>query len=179
MPSKTPGPKKGKKKLSNAGDYLHNIVESSLDGIISTDEEGCITTANKAFLELLGYKKGEVAGKHISELSISEQGVYESTSGNSIKITQDYFDSQTSMIANLLDGKEIRNRASYFMRKDGKVIPCEQNISALFNKDGKVNGTVGIVRDVTERKKAEDELRETKDHLDNIIESSLDAIVLN
>ena len=178
MRSKTPGTKKNKKKPSNAKNYLHNIVESSLDGIISTDEEGCIATANKAFLELLGYEKNEVVGKNISELSISEQGVYESTSGNSIKITQDYFDSQTAMIANLLDGKVIRNRASYFIRKDGKIIPCEQNISALFNEEEKVNGAVGIVRDVTERKKAEDELRETKDHLDNIIESSLDAIVL-
>ena len=88
MRSKTPGPKKNKKKPSNAGDYLHNIVESSLDGIISTDKEGCIATANKAFLELLGYEEDEVIGKHISELSISEQGVYELTSGNSIKITQ-------------------------------------------------------------------------------------------
>ena len=178
MKSKIPEQKKDAKHLRNAGDYLHKIVESSLDGIISTDKEGCIATANKAFLELLVYQEDEVIGKHITELSITEQGVYELTSGNSIKITQDYFDNQAAMIANLLDGNTIRNRNSYFMRKDGKVIPCEQNISALYNEEGKVSGAVGIVRDVTEKIKSEKDVTELRDFLDDIFKTTADGILV-
>ncbi len=178
MKSKRPEQKKEENHLSNAGDYLRNIVESSLDGIISTDKEGCIATANKAFLELLGYEEDEVIGKHITEISIRQQGIYELTSGNSLKITQDYFDDQAAMIANLLNGNAIRNRNSYFMRKDGKVIPCEQNISALFNEEGKVNGAVGIVRDVTERVKSEKNVTELRDFLDDIFKTTADGILV-
>ena len=179
MQPKTQERKKVEMKLKNTGDFLHNIIESSLDGIIATDDKGCITRANKAFLELLKYGEDDVVGKHITELSISEEGVYELNTGDSVVITKEYFDKQVAMIASLLEGAEIRNRKSYFVRSDGKIVPCEQNISALYDDEGKINGAVGIIRDIIQRKKVEEELKETKDHLDNLIESSLDGIAVS
>ncbi len=56
---------------------------------------------------------------------------------------------------------------------------CEQNKAALFDGEGKVTGAVGILRDITESTRAERELSRIRDHLDNIIESSLDCIVVS
>ena len=171
--------KQSEKKLRDTKEFLHNIIKSSLDGIITSDSEGYITRVNKAFLELLGYNEKEVVGKHVLEFSIRKSGMYKLTTGDSIEIDKKYFDDQKAMMSNLVEGREIRNRRNYFVRKDGKVVPCEQNISALCNKAGKVTGAVGIIRDISERKKAEEELKETKEHLNNLIESSLDCIVVS
>ena len=42
---------------AKTNDFLNNIIESSLDGFIAVDGQGCIVRANKAFLKLLGYKE--------------------------------------------------------------------------------------------------------------------------
>ena len=62
------------------------------------------------------------------------------------------------------------------------LIPVRSEISFAINK-GKfifvLVGFTGTIIDITERRLAEEELRKTKDHLDNIIESSIDSIVVS
>ena len=104
-------------------------------------------------------------------------GTYELVSGEAIKLTQEFFDSQVAMIDTLLKEKMVVNWESFYCRRDGKVIPVEQNIFYLFSERGEIVASVGIVRDITERRKAEKEIRGTRDFLDNIIESSQDCII--
>ena len=170
--------KQSGKILSNTSDFLHNIVECSLDSIIAADGKGYIIRANKAFLESLGYEEGEVIGKHIAEFSMGETGTYELTTGDSIEITREYFDDQKAMISKLVQGDGIRYRKSYFMRKDGRVIPCEQNISPLYNAEGELTGAVGIIRDITERLKSEKSIVEIRDFLDDIFRTAADGIIV-
>jgi PAS domain S-box-containing protein len=166
------------KKTRNSREFLDNIIESSLDGIIATDDKGYITRTNKAFSELLKYEEDDVLGKHITEFSIREEGTYLLTTGDSIAITREYFDNQEAMIADLLEGGEIRNRKSYFTRKDGKIVPCEQNISALYDEAGKVNGAVGIIRDIAERVNSGKRVEEIRDFLDDIFQTAVDGIMV-
>ena len=56
------------------------------------------------------------------------------------------------------------------------MVDIEMNAALL--KDGNDVKSVAGIRDITARKKAENELRETKEYLDNIIESSLDPIII-
>jgi PAS domain S-box-containing protein len=170
--------KKSVNALRKTKEDLNNLIESSRDGIIATGEEGNITRVNRTFLESLGYKENEVIGKHITEFSIRETGTYELTTGDSIEITKRYFHDQNEMISKLLQGTSIINRKSYFIRKDGKVIPCEQNISPLYNQKGKVEGAVGIIRDITERLKSERNITEIRDFLDNIFKTAADGIIV-
>ena len=170
--------KESGKNLSDTSAFLHNIIESSLDGIIAADGEGYITRTNKAFLESLHYEENEVVGKHIADFSIKEVGTYELTTGDSVDITQEYFDDQNEMISRLVEGTAIRSRKSYFMRKDGKVIPCEQNIAPLYNEAGEVVGAVGIMRDITERLKSDRKVVEIRDFLDDIFKTAADGIIV-
>ena len=64
------------------------------------------------------------------------------------------------------------------MRSDKKIVPVEMNIVYLYDHNREVIGSVGISRDITERKKIEKNLIENRDYLNSIIESSLDSIVV-
>lgn len=164
--------------FGDAQELLHNIIESSLDGIVAVDSQGYIRRINKSFLKIMGYEEHELAGKHMAELSIREAGTYELTTGDSIVITEEYFHDQAAAIANMMAGSEIRNRMSYFARKDGKIIPCEQNISSLYDDQGKVIGAVGIVRNITERRNVLKGIEDIREFLDNIFKTASDGIIV-
>jgi PAS domain-containing protein len=73
----------------------------------------------------------------------------------------------------------VINRETYYFTKDKKVVPVEDSLVFLYNDKGEQIGAVGIARDITERKLSEEAFKKTKDHLDNIIESSIDSIVVS
>ncbi|HPV15704.1 MAG TPA: PAS domain S-box protein, partial [Candidatus Cloacimonadota bacterium] len=67
---------KTRQELLEARNYLENIIKSSLDCVVVTDNNGRVTRANKSFLDLIGYTKDEVAGKMMSAFVPTETGVY-------------------------------------------------------------------------------------------------------
>ena len=87
--------------LRETKDHLDNLIESSLDGIIVSDNKGNVTRANKSFLELIGYEEEDILGKHIMELSITEAGTYRTTSGEVIEIGEEFFNDAMEMSAKL------------------------------------------------------------------------------
>ena len=58
------------KELRGTKEFLENIMESSVDGIVTTDLKGKITYLNRAMEEMLGYQKAELLGNHISILYV-------------------------------------------------------------------------------------------------------------
>ncbi|MDX1779614.1 MAG: PAS domain S-box protein, partial [Thermodesulfobacteriota bacterium] len=171
--------KKAEEALKESEEYLDNIIESSLDSIITTNKKGYVTRANKSFLKLLGYEEEEVLGKHMAEFSPMETGSYQSTTGESVTITKEQFDRIASTMVLLAKERKISNFEFYLLRKDGKMIPVEENIVYFYDKDGSVSGAVGVIRDITERKQAEREIREGKEFLEKIIKGSKDGIIIS
>jgi signal transduction histidine kinase/HAMP domain-containing protein len=152
--------KQAEKELWKTKDHLGNVIESSVDCILIGDSAGILTRVNKAFLELLGREEEEVIGKQTAELSVTEEGTYESTTGELVEIDGKFFDGLKTMLERLyVDGK-VSNWETYFLRKDKKVVPVEMSIVFLYDSEGVINGAVGINRDITERKKMEMELKE-------------------
>jgi len=171
--------KQDENKLKETKDHLDNIIESSLDSIIVSDEIGCISRVNKYFLELFGYRKEEVLGKHTMDLTpMNKEGTYESTTGELIHVGKEYTDNALAVVYKFLEEGTITNWENHYFNKDGKLVSIEQNMVCLYNKAGERIGAVAIIRDISERKRTEGELKKTKDHLDNIIESSLDGIIV-
>lgn len=164
------------RNLKDTKDFSDNIIDSSLDCIMISNRKGYLTRVNKYFLDLLGYTEEEVLGRHISEFAPPEVRSYKSVAGDTVEIKQEFYDNQFAMMAMLKEQGKVSGWDAYYYRKDGKVIPIEQNIVYLYGKRGERTGSVGISRDVTQRRKAERELKETGAFLDNIIESSLDSI---
>ena len=170
--------KKAEEKLKITRDFLDNIIESSLDGIAVSDNLGYVTRANKSFLKIIDFEEEEIAGKHMMELSLTEGGTYKSTTGELVEINEEFFNSSWKMTEKLFDEGKITNWESYYLRKDRKIVPVEMNIAYLYDDDGNITGSVGINRDITERKKAEKEVKEARYFLENVFKTSADGILV-
>jgi len=145
--------KRASEELIKTKDHLDNIINSSLDCIVVSDEKGYIIRANKSLIKLIGYEEKEVLGKHVAELAPTTKGTYKSTTGEMIEINGEFFDVARRMITRLLQERKITNWESYLINREKILIPVEQNITFLYNKKKEVVGSVGIIRDITKRKK--------------------------
>ena len=155
--------KKSEKEVKEARDFLENIIRTSADGIMIGDPKGCIIKANKAFEKIVGYTQEELIGISSSSLSSREE--------EHVKIASD-------MIAQLFESGSVENVETFWMRKDGSLFPAEVSMAIMKDKGGNITGGVSIIRDITDRKEVEKELRETKDFLEKLIENTVDGIMI-
>jgi len=121
---------------------LASIVESSNDAIISKSLDGTIQTWNAAAETLFGYTSEQAVGKHIS-LIIPPERIAE----------------EDEIITRLSAGQRIEHFETERFRSDGQHITVSLTISPLKDDSGNVIGASKIVRDVTERRRLEDNLR--------------------
>jgi signal transduction histidine kinase len=158
-------------ELKKTKDYLDNVIESSLEGIVVSDSMGYLTRVNNSFLKLIGYNEEEILGKHISEFTPYEEGVYDSTTGEMVEIDEKFIADAAEIAGNkLFEEGKITNWDSYYLRRDQKIVPVEINITYLYNKNGETIGSVGINRDITERRQIERVLRESHQELEEKVE---------
>ena len=125
-----------------AEEHYRTLIETVGDAIISTDYEGRVLLWNSAAETMFGYSRGEAVGSLMTELIVPDHHA-ESFRNDLAKADKNPLIGQTTAI-------EAR-------RKDGKVFPAEISISVR-KTAGTWISTI-IVRDITERKKAEEALR--------------------
>ncbi|HEV8203528.1 MAG TPA: PAS domain S-box protein [Pyrinomonadaceae bacterium] len=121
---------------------LASIVESSTDAIISKSLDGTIQTWNAAAETLFGYTSEQAVGKHIS-LIIPPERIAE----------------EDEIITRLRAGQRIEHFETERVHSDGQHLTVSLTISPLKDDSGNVIGASKIARDVTERKRLEDNLR--------------------
>jgi PAS domain S-box-containing protein len=135
------------RELRETKEFLENIMESSVDGILTTDLKGKITYQNSAMEEMLKYRGEEVLGTHVSHLYT--RGIQ-----------------QARDIMNLLrDVEKTENYEMEVRRKDGEVRAILTSLFLLRNEDDQVIGTAGIFKDITDQKLLEAELKSTQARL--------------
>ena len=124
--------------------YAHQaqIIEQVHDSVISTDLDGIIVSWNKGSKTLLGYKFKEMQGKHIRTIYPEED--YKKLNKN----------------IEILKEKGKHRTVVRLLKKSNEIIYAELSLSLLKDEKGKPIGMVGYAHDITERKKAEDELHE-------------------
>jgi len=172
-------PKHGGGELKQTRDHLDNIIESSLDGIVVGDSTGNVVRVNKSFLNMIGHKADEVKGKHVMDLSITEEGVYKSTTGETVVIDESFFnDARNVTHEKLLKEGKVINWETYYLRKDRKIVPVEMNMTFLYGEGGAITGSVGIVRDITERKKSTVSLKKSEEKYHSLIELASAGILV-
>ncbi|MBI5790574.1 MAG: response regulator [Rhodocyclales bacterium] len=137
------------------------IVEHSDDGIIGRTLDGVITSWNRAAEKILGYTAGEVLGKSIS-----------------ILVPADRVDEERRMIASILAGSGINHQETERLARDGRRIPVSLTVSPILDSGGRMIGASQIVRDITERKKAEAELEKYRHDLEHLVEERTSELSL-
>jgi len=131
---------------------LAAIVESSNDGIISTTLDGIVTSWNRGAEHLFGYTAEEMVGQPIARLLPTDRPD----------------DDLAATLATTRRGERIEHFETQRVRKDGRRIHVSLTLSPIRDAAGNVIGASKIARDVTERKRAEDALRESRAMLDSL-----------
>jgi PAS domain S-box-containing protein len=125
-----------------AGDRLASIVETSEDAILTKDLDGIITSWNQGATELFGYRAEEAIGKSVTML-----------------IPADRQDEEPSIIRRIRAGERIEHYETIRQRKDGSLIDISLSVSPLKDSNGAIIGASKIARNITERKRAQEQER--------------------
>ena len=125
--------------------FLSSITEYSTDSILVADCTFSTTYVNDAFVKLFGYSQNEMIGKNPGILNVEPLS----------EIIQQKIEKTVSSGQEYLGGALNR-------RKDGSTFDCEYKIMPLIDQSGQIYSYLGVQRDITDRKEAEEELSETK-----------------
>ncbi len=137
------------------------IIESASDLIYEVDENGMITFFNPATLKLLGYEEYEIKGKNYLDLVHPKY-----------RITVQRF-----YTVQVIRRQQVTYNEVPALTKDGRIVWLGQNVT-LREKDSAVIGFSVVARDITERKKIEEELKEGQLRYQTIIENAAEGIYL-
>ena len=139
------------KELQDSEKLYQMLFDHSMDGIILTDprDGGKILSANPAACRMLGWTEEELVGKGRDEI----------------------FDLQDPALSALLDERARSGSARAqltYRRKDRTTFSGEVSTAFFTDNNGEPRA-VAIIRDITERKEAEEKLKETLDNLDKLV----------
>lgn len=136
--------KQVKGELEKSQNQLQAIIHNAMDGIITIDESGAILGFNPAAEQIFGYPQQEILGRNVNILM--PEPMHSAHDG----FIQHYIQTGEAKIMGV-SGREVMA-----VRKSGKQFPMEMSISEMVL--GGARYFVGIVRDITERKLAEQKI---------------------
>ncbi|MFZ3059143.1 MAG: PAS domain S-box protein [Candidatus Methanoperedens sp.] len=139
---------------------LASIVEFSDDAIFSKTLDGIILSWNPGAEKLYGYSAAEASGKPVS-----------------ILIPPGYFDEVPKILERIKHGETITHYEAKRVKKDGKQIDVSLTISPIKDDAGKIIGASTIARDITERKRVEEEFKRSEEKYRTLVENIPDYIM--
>ena len=153
--------KLAEKALKENERKYRQLVETSQDMIWSVDAQGCFTFLNGAVRHIYGYEPEEMINRSFKDFVAPEQA-----------------EKDEQMHLRLLAGESIFQHETIHLGADGKRINLLFNAIALQDETGNIIGTTGTASNITERKKAELDLRRSNALLKAQQEAAIDAILI-
>jgi PAS domain S-box-containing protein len=132
-----------RRRLAEAQARLAAIVESSDDVIVSKNLDGIITSWNAAAERMFGWTATEAVGRHIALI-----------------IPEDRFAEEDTVIARIRRGERVEHFDTIRRTKDGRLIDMSITVSPVRDSTGRIVGASKIGRDITERRRMDEERRE-------------------
>ena len=143
-----------KKQTEEQLQLLSSIVKQSTEGIALVNLEGNLQYINNAFAQTHGYTPEELIGKNLSIFHTAEQMKDVEEANRQVQRTGEFTG-------------EIWHR-----RKDGTIFPAFMHNSIMRDISGKPVGMIGTMRDITQRKHAEDALKESEERFRLLINNA-------
>lgn len=136
-------------KLWECEEKYRSIVETANEGVWITDTEAVTTFVNQKMAEMLGYTTEEMIGKSAFDF-----------------IYKDDMENLLIRIKSLQTGSKEKGYEMKFCRKDGGIVWSFVSSTPLLDAEGKHIGNMNMHSDITQRKKAEEELKRTNEKLE-------------
>ncbi len=136
--------KRSEEALRLSEEKYRSIFENVQDVFYTTDYEGYIVTISPSIEKYSGYRPGEIMGKHVRTFFINEEDYKK----------LDFAVSTQGM---------LNDYEMALKRKDGSLIYVSVTARVVFDENGGPISTEGVMRDITERKQAEEDLSQAKD----------------
>jgi len=145
---------------------LAAVVESSEDAILTKDLNGVITSWNRGAQQLFGYSAEEVIGKPIT-----------------ILFPEDRLDEEIAILDRIRRGERIADYETVRRRKDGSLLIISLTVSPVKNPEGEVVAISKIARDITERRRTEEQkdliVREMGHRVKNLLTVASSIVALS
>ncbi|KUG19913.1 sensory transduction histidine kinase [hydrocarbon metagenome] len=153
--------RKAEKALRESEEKYRRLIETLNEGVWAIDAEGHTTFANPRMAEMPGYTVDEMIGMHLFEFMEESEA--------------------KTCIRNLERGRRgLREHHEFvFLRKDGNRIHTGIETSPIFDAGGTYAGALAAVIDISERRKAEEALRESEEKYRTLVELSPDGILIH
>lgn len=135
------------KKLKKSDVRYSQLIECMQEGFGQIDRNEKITFVNLKLAEILGYTPEEIIGKYFFDFMDDEN-------------------KQKAQIYLKRRRKGIREQYDFeFLKKDGSKVFTKVESAPIYDENGNYNGAIGYISDITEKKKIEDELKESEENL--------------
>ncbi len=148
------------KKTETEMSRLALVAQKTQNGVIITDDRGCIEWVNEAFTRISGYVLAEVQGK-------KPGAVLQGAKTDPLTIAQ--------LRVALATGQPF-DREIYNYTKEGKGYWAALSIAPIYQENGEVEGFIGVQTDITERKKASETIRERESYYRCIVETASEGV---
>lgn len=137
------------------------LFEFANDAVFLMSPGGEQVLVNNKAAEMLGYTVEELSGKHFKDI-----------------IASDEYEDAKNKQKGLLDGKSYDPYERVARRKDGTEFPVEVTATLIRNLEGEPLFIQSVVRDISERKKTEETLKESRELYRTLVETSPDAVTM-
>ncbi len=150
--------KKLEQRLREQQAYNRGLIESSVDGLITVDAAGTITDVNDRMCQMTGYSRTELIGSAFA----------------------DYFtepDQARMGVAQTFEAGFVTEYALTLISRTRRMLRVSFNASVFKDPAGNVKGIFASARDITDRVRLEEQMREQQTYLRGLIESSVDGLI--
>lgn len=149
-----------KKEANIREQFLNSLIDSQTNFLIRINTDGKYTFANRQFLKVLGYKSGEIVGKHFSFTSLPD----------------DLANCEKAFIKCITHPGKVIHHTHKKVDKAGDLHDTQWEFISVTNEDGEVAEIQGIGQDITHKKKTEEEIALTQTNLEGLIDNTDDLI---
>lgn len=150
--------KKAQKDLLESREKFRSFVETTIDVFFSISPSGYITYVSPNIKDRYHYTQKDLIGKYLSVTTPPSE-----------------IPKAIGAIYKILKGEQLQNFEIKQLDGNGNIIPTEINATPIM-KDGRIVTVQGIMRNISERKKFEEELLQQKTSFENIFNNAIDAI---
>ncbi len=149
------------RRAAEAAANLSAIVGASSDAVIGLDLDGRIVSWNPGAERLFGYTASEAQGQHVSLIVPPDQSYV-----------------QEANLQVVREGGQIVGQETVRLGKDGRRVEVSLSAFPIVDSTGGLTGFGGVFRDVTERRQAEEALRESRERWATIFHASPVALAI-